>query len=386
MPIREFSRDIWDYLNEIPYMPSRQDRDELVRMAEEQPRQAKRIQIWNYFFRLNPNDIGKPQMREISMLTQRREIELAENSARTFRMLWLAVIPIIVGVGLTYFLASQDNQTLRFSGPFVVALGVSLLIVIGVLYWRTRNRIQNIYQEMIDDLQKLIRTLRSKVPEPPDDDQVHRWLQEDIDWLAKHAIKQTGIDASEVKPANADNPLCILGPAQLQHRDLVPRPFLDKDAVDLLKHVRAARFAFLSGDRFEDFYGVYSVEFIILGKDRLGNYGCFFDFITGKIYGEHTAEMYYKDVVSLSVREEYRQVNMSWLQTQTVKAPTFSMSLASGNTIEVSFASAEYVNLLKMQLPEGMSSINPTHWVRNPEIAVQKAIEALREELKKHKT
>ncbi len=385
MPIREFSRDIWDYLNEIPYMPSRQDRDELVRRADENPRHAKRIHIWDYFFRLNPNDVGKPQMREIALLTQRREIELAENSARTIRMLWLAMVPVIVGVGLTYFLASQNDQTLRFSGPFVIALGVSLLIVIGMLYWRTRNRIQTVYQEMIDELQKSVRALRSKVPNPPADDQVHRWLQEDLDWLAKQAIKQTGIDASAVKPDKADNPLCILGPAQLQHRDLVPRPFLDKDAVDLSKHVKAARFAFLSGDRFEDFYGVYSVEFIILGKDRLGNYGCFFDFITGKIYGEHVSEMYYKDVVSLSVREEYRQVNMSWLQTPTVKAPTFAMSLASGNTIEISFASAEYVSLLKMQLPEGTNSIDPAQWVRNPESAAQKAIEALRAELQKHK-
>lgn len=386
MPLREYSRDLWDYLTEIPYMPSRQDRDEVVRRADENPRHAKRIHIWNYFFRLNPNDVGKPQLREISLLTQQREIALAENSARAVGMLRLALIPVLAGLGMTYFLATQDNQTLRFSGPFVIALGVSLLIVIGVLYWRTRNRIQNEYQEMIDELEKSVKSLRSKIPDPPDDEQVHRWLQEDIEWLAKHAIKQTGIDASEVKPAHADNPLCILGPAQLQKRDLVPHPFLDKNNVDLIKHVRAARFAFLPGDHFEDFYGVYSVEFIILGKERLGNYGCFFDFITGKIYGEHMSEMYYKDVVELSVREEYRQVNMSWLQTQTVKAPTFAMSLASGNTIEVSFASAEYVNLLKMQLPEGTSSINPARWVRNPEQAAQKAIEALREELKKHKT
>ncbi len=385
MPMREFSRDIWDYLTEIPYMPSRQDRDEVVRRANENPRHAKRIHIWDYFFRLNPNDVGKPQMREMARLTQQREIELAENTARAFGMLRLALIPVLAGLGMTFFLAAQKDQTLGFLGPVVSALGVALLIVIGVLYWRTRHRIQILYQEMIDELQKSVKALRSKIPDPPDDEQVHRWLQEDLDWLAQYAIKQTGIDTSAVKPDKADNPLCILGPAQLQHRDLVPRPFLDKEEVDLLKHVKAARFAFLPGDRFEDFYGVYSVEFIVLGKDRLGNYGCFFDFITGKIYGEHTAEMYYKDVVELSVREEYRQVNMSWLHKQTVKAPTFSMSLASGNTIEISFASAEYVSLLKMQLPEGTNRIDPTHWVRNPEIATQKAIEALRAELQKHK-
>jgi hypothetical protein len=381
----DYSRDLWDYLTEIPYMPSRRDRDELVRMADENPKHAKRIQIWDYFFRLNRDDIGKPQQREMGLRAVQRQQDHAANNARALRMMWLAFLPIMGGGVIMQLFQREREWYLQYAGYFVIALGVGILFTVGFLFWRMRSRINREYVRAVDRLTKFVEMLRRKIPVPPDDPQMHRWLQEDIEWLSGHAIHQTGIDASKVKPAHIANPLCILGPAQLQSRDLIPRPFLDKQQIDLGKHLHAARFAFLPDDQFEDFYGVYSVEFIVLGESRLANYGCFFDFITGKIYGEHKSEMYYKDVVSLSVRDEYRQVNMPWLQTQTVRAPTFSMSLASGNTIEISFASIEYVNALKLQMPAGTTSINPAHWVRNPETAARHAVEALREELKKHK-
>lgn len=381
----DYSRDLWNYLNEIAYMPSRQDRDALVQMANENPQHAKRIQIWDYFFRLNRDDVGKPQQRELGLRAVQRKQDHDANNARAFGMARLALLPIIVGIILTQSLQQESEWYLQSAGYFILAFGAGILLAIGILFWRTRSRINREYANTVERLTKFVEVLRGKIPTPPDDQQMHRWLQEDIEWLAKHAIKQTGIDASEVKPAHAANPLCILGPAQLQNRNLIPRPFLDKQQIDLGKHLHAARFAFLPDDQFEDFYGVYSVEFIVLGKNRLANYGCFFDFITGKIYGEHKSEMYYTDVVSLSVREEYRQVNMSWLQTPAVKAPTFVMALAGGKAIEISFASAEYASLLKMQMPAGTSRIDPARWVRNPEQAAQRAVEALREELKKHK-
>lgn len=366
-------------------MPSCHDRDELVRMADESPKQAKRIQIWNYFFRLNPDDVGKPQQREMGLRAVQRAQDNDANNARAFGMVRLAFLPIVAGIIITPIFQQQGEQSIQFVGPFVIALGVGVLLFIGGVYWQTRRRIKKECADAVDTLTKSVAVLRRKIPEPPDDEQVRRWLEDDLKWLAEHAVKQTGLVVSSVKLGAVENPLCILGPAQLQNRDLIPRPFLDKRQVDLGKHLHAARFAFLPDDRFEDFYGVYSVEFIVLGEKRLGNYGCFFDFITGKIFGEHKSEMYYKDVVSLSVRDEYRQVNMSWLQTPAVKAPTFSMALAGGKSIEISFASAEYVGLLKMQMPEGTSSIDPARWVRNPETAAQRAVEALREELKKHK-
>lgn len=383
----DYSRDLWDYLNEIPYMPSKRDRDELVRLADANPKQIKRSQIWDYFFRLNRDDIGKPQQREMELRAVQRRQDHEANNARALGMARLALLPIIGGIGVMYFFQPAKDSAWYFqsAGYFIIALGVGILLAIGFLYFRTRRRINREYVNAIDRLTKFIEMLRRKIPTPPDDQQMDRWLQEDLTWLSDKAIRQTGVDASQVNPAQTENPLCILGPAQLQNRNLIPRPFLDKQQIDLGKHLNAARFAFLPDDRFEDFYGVYSVEFIVLGENRIGNYGCFFDFITGRIYGEHKSEMYYKDVVSLSVRDEYRQVNMNWLQTPNIKAPTFTMALAGSEAIEISFASTEYVSRLKMQMPADTTSIDPARWSRNPEQAARQAVEALREELKKHK-
>ena len=55
--------DIWDYLGDMPYMPSRQNRDELIQTGN-----YKRVQIWHYFFRIDPDDVGKPQKREITLV------------------------------------------------------------------------------------------------------------------------------------------------------------------------------------------------------------------------------------------------------------------------------------------------------------------------------
>ena len=60
---RSYSKDIWDYLIHMPYMPSRLDRDELLKSGQE-----KRVKIWDYFFRVKPEDVGLPQIREIAIL------------------------------------------------------------------------------------------------------------------------------------------------------------------------------------------------------------------------------------------------------------------------------------------------------------------------------
>ncbi len=62
------SKDIWDYLSDMPYMPSREDRDDLVKNAEADPLKMKRVQLWDYFFRIHPDDVAKPQKQELVAL------------------------------------------------------------------------------------------------------------------------------------------------------------------------------------------------------------------------------------------------------------------------------------------------------------------------------
>ena len=59
-----YPRDIWDYIIDLPYMPSKEDREKLFRNLETRDR----IQLWDYFFRIRPEDVGIPQQNEISII------------------------------------------------------------------------------------------------------------------------------------------------------------------------------------------------------------------------------------------------------------------------------------------------------------------------------
>ena len=69
-----FSEDIWDYLGDMPDMPTRNDRDTLLQMARKYPRQEKRVHIWDYFFSINPTAVGFPQKREIEQLQKQKKL------------------------------------------------------------------------------------------------------------------------------------------------------------------------------------------------------------------------------------------------------------------------------------------------------------------------
>lgn len=59
----EYSKNLWDYLNDMPYMPSRKDREQFIEKNDK-----KHLEIWDYFFRIREEDVGKPQKGEIEEL------------------------------------------------------------------------------------------------------------------------------------------------------------------------------------------------------------------------------------------------------------------------------------------------------------------------------
>src|SRR6266508_5056217 len=69
---KEYSKDIWDYLIHMPYMPSRFDRDVLLKNEDK-----RRVKIWDYFFRIIPQDVGTPQQQEIKSLKEAINEEIA---------------------------------------------------------------------------------------------------------------------------------------------------------------------------------------------------------------------------------------------------------------------------------------------------------------------
>jgi hypothetical protein len=66
----KYPQDIWAYLGDMKDMPSRDDRDKLISQAKTDPSQTKRVHLWDYFFRIKEDDVGKPQKAEIARLEQ----------------------------------------------------------------------------------------------------------------------------------------------------------------------------------------------------------------------------------------------------------------------------------------------------------------------------
>jgi hypothetical protein len=393
MAEKRYSRDIWDYLDDMPYMPSRKDRDALVEEAQKDPRRLKRVRIWDYLFRIKPEDVGKPQKRDIEELESQQRIE--KGLLQVFANRWLLGVIVLLLVGLAFvmiscvilLLFSRELEWFFTLGISLVFIGVCVWFISRQIFEARLTTIDSEYQTKIDALQERIESLKKRIPSPPSDMQVHSWLQKDVDWLTRRAKEQTGLEPRLVDLKDAPNPLCILGPAELQDSKQIPKPFLDEHD-DRAKHLTARRLAKLPNGRFEDFYGVYYIQFIFVAGDMLGSYGCFFDFITGKVVGEYTSEQYYHDVVSLSTRREYRQISiLIGSERVTIgvgNIPTFGMTLTSGDDIEVTFASPEYFRGIDKQ-----NNIAPDfdleHWIRNPEIIANNAVTALRSRLRKHK-
>ncbi len=78
-----YSTSLWDYLGDMPYMPSAGDREILKNKAAGNPAHERRVHIWDYFFRPQREDVGKPIQRE---LTERRK-EAASQEAESKRRL-----------------------------------------------------------------------------------------------------------------------------------------------------------------------------------------------------------------------------------------------------------------------------------------------------------
>lgn len=383
------SNDVWDYVGDMPYMPSRQDRDELVQQAARNPIHAKRIHLWDYFFHIRPEDVGKPQLTQISLKTSEKEARVAALRAKTRTHIRLAAIfAAAIGLGaLGAFLLG--NQTIELALDGFLILGLLGLGGVWQSSRRALSKLERACSEDITRLRKSIQLLQRQIPPPSTVDEMYKWLEEDIAWLSQHAIAQTGLDHKRISLADdLPNPICIIGPAYLQRNKLIPEVLLDPRQVDRGKHLAAARLDFFSDQRFIDLYGVYYVEFIIVTEQVLGNYGCFWDFISGRIYNEHTSEMYYNDVVALSTRQQYRRVDLPFFKMILENVPTFSLSLSSGDSIQVTYASSEYIRnwfRLLMQAQQAEFAFDPIHWVRNPEITAEKALKALRAQLRKRK-
>lgn len=72
----ELTEDVWDYLPKHSGYPSREDRDELLGLAKEDPSRMRRVRIWDFFFPLNRAIVTGLQRAELAKLyTERKRLQ-----------------------------------------------------------------------------------------------------------------------------------------------------------------------------------------------------------------------------------------------------------------------------------------------------------------------
>lgn len=429
---KEYPKDIWDYLNDMPYMPSRLDRDQLSKAGE-----YKRVHIWDYFFQINPYDVGKPQKREIAEIDKRLDEEInrynnrqkeIRNSIKTIkRILFLMRLKkFLFGFG-GFFLSwiiSKIIADYQFgfnpigicSLPFVL-YGLVMWISVGFVGWDERNEIKNLKNEIIKlrndqsqfvkkeikrkrALDAEIETLKRQIPIHPSGETIRLWLNDDLVSMQDHAIDVTGLGTRLVDCTSGvfdvdgnsvlqKNPIPVLGPAELQHPEKIPPSFSKEINLDLNKHLHVGRSYWITeNDKIDVLYGVYYLEYILIGNDMLATCGFFYDFIAGKTYSEQRIEQYYEDVVAIAITNEFRKIILGTDSNETIyieDAPTFTLSLASGEQRTVTFVSEKYFTEIRDKINVDQKGIPKIFWVRDSKEIAEDAMTALRYYVRLHK-
>lgn len=422
--------DVWDYLSDMPYMPSRQNRDELIQAGD-----YKRVQIWDYFFRIDPDDVGKPQKIEMSLVDSQLSEEILKHNQKKHEVLeQIAVCNtkiiqkkmncLYIGIGGLFFAAfcyyfinyyGLSKELLYLCVIPLLLLGSFSLGSRSFIGWSEKRMIRNLQFELLqlltshDDLVRKgvnrknvlrneIKLLKKQIPTLPSDIQVREWLRQDFVMLWNKSKDVTAlsnrlinIESNKIdqngNPMKFPNPVAVVGPAELQRSERLPLIFTR--SVDLSKHFSARRsFYMINENRVEVLYGVYYLEHILIADDMLATYGLFYDFITGKFHSEEITEQYYKDVVAISTTHEFREITLGIGDKESKyveDAPTFTLSLASGEHRTVTFVSEKYFMEIKEKINLNEADVLRIYWILDAQENANMAVGALRARLRLHK-
>ncbi|NOT06452.1 MAG: hypothetical protein HOP27_17815 [Anaerolineales bacterium] len=327
-----YSRDIWDYIKDLPYMPSRTDRERLF--LDEEKRE--RVKLWDYFFRIKPEDVGKPQREEIASIIKeiRKSIEECKQIEKAIleRINDLKSISITKVIkrsvwgcgilGIALFLVSRTSAFETTPAPdkyiYCVIFSIAWLIILGMVIAiayvagddkkearqiavslkeirKAHFEKTNEAAKRISALKKEVARLRRQIPTPLHGQDVRQWFDDELNELRDYTKTQVAlvreiieVQSDDIK-AKVENPLLVSGPGELQQ--IIPRRFLIDVNRDLNKHLGAKQ-AFLvekkSNNDLKDFpydtlfdilYGVYFLEFIVIAEDMLVTHSFFYDFI-----------------------------------------------------------------------------------------------------------
>lgn len=425
---KAYSKDIWDYLGDISYMPSRADRDKLL--ASDDP---ARVQIWDFFFQIKASDVGKPQKEEISRIEKKISEEISKYTQRQKEirdsilknkiiLFWKRVKNFLYGIGcsiLSFLIYRYTiSQNIDIDTVFLCVLPfvlIAFLLWLGIIFvGRNEKRlIKNLKIETVSlhnshnegirlkierkqSLKFEIKELVKQIPTPPTGIEVDRWLNEHLDAVIEDSKRATGLVGKDLITIDAPNPIAFSGPGELQDPKRFPPTFTkirasDDVNFDIKKHLSARRAFEHTNGGINVLYGVYYLECILIAKDMLATYGLFYDFITGKSHAVETTEQYYNDIVSIIITDEFRTINKVEKEQNENKnlyiedAPTFTMSLSSGENRTVTFVSEKYFLKIKEEIDVTEENVEKIFLIQDTRQNSGNAIKALRKQLRSHK-
>lgn len=455
----EYHKDVWECLKiDMPELPDRRSRDELVARAKVDAAAQHRVQLWDYFFPVDPKKVGlslrqdlagartehaeacranaarlEANAREAGRLAeewQRAAARLAEESARLERqegesaaVAWRKALAAggWTGGGAVLLLLYWGAHEGCFGG-FCALMGWGLAVTaVGRLAvaraatsakavahrlskqlaelgkqvekektridgekkrnWEERSRLEKAggveearLAARVSTLGARLEALLGQVPQPPPDEQVERWLTEDVERLKAEATRRCGQRDRLTRLSECPNPLSILAPASLQRDDILLPPSYRDPKTSGHRFLNAERFVMLPGGQFADFYGIYSIVFILFGEDVFSVFRVVYDFISGRQMGEISKEIHYLDVVAIERRKSYRELKLDdGGIVPMFNVPSLHLSLPSNEVIEVSFPDENYFkgrNVGKMDI---------SRWRSNPSAAAESGFRSVRE-------
>lgn len=435
------STNMWDYIETLPHMPSKKERDRLVHESEIDEKKLKRVRIWDYFFQIKKDQIGKIQQAEIeshqTYLKKMHNETSAKLNAMEFdhnssigiqktdlkKIYWNLRLFIGIEVLSLFLITFFQSIALQYAnGPFQLTFVVRIIQVLlgipllGSAYkifrlWKERNkclsniqlliteyakkcerikqecnRITKLYQDRIQGLKKQIALLRRQVPEICTDNEIRKWLAEDIKRLSEEAVRKAGTRGKLVrtKLSNEDEPIVIKTPAELQKP--IPNALLTPDRQ---QHLTARRIAlFNDQSTMEIFFGVYCIDFIMITNEALSTYRCFYDFILGgDPYVEHISEYYYDGVVQISEATDSRKIELDRRQPVTIEdSPNLILALSSGDVRKIAFVNDTYVDvMLKYFQKTHLSRLVTGNWVEKGAHEADIVLKVIRAKLHDHK-